>query len=79
MSVSTYCAMKCLRWDENSARLERTRSSGRSLPYYLPDDATGSVPPIPAHKGPEDRTLNGILRTVAKHKGVERQEILDSL
>ena len=34
---------------------------------------------IPAHKVLRIGTLNGILRSVATHKGVERQAILDTL
>ena len=34
---------------------------------------------IPAHKTLRVGTLNGILRSVANHKGIERQEILDSI
>lgn len=34
---------------------------------------------IPAHKTLRVGTLNGILRAVANHKGVDRQEILDSI
>ncbi len=34
---------------------------------------------IPAHKALRIGTLNGILRAVAYHKGVDRQAILDSL
>ena len=34
---------------------------------------------IPAHKSLRVGTLNGILRAVANHKGVDRQAILDSL
>ncbi|HTD44128.1 MAG TPA: type II toxin-antitoxin system HicA family toxin [Bryobacteraceae bacterium] len=34
---------------------------------------------IPAHKAMRVGTLNGILRAVANHKGVDRQAILDSL
>lgn len=34
---------------------------------------------IPAHKNLRIRTLSAILRAVAKHKGIERQAILDCL
>ena len=34
---------------------------------------------VPAHKVLRIGTLNGILRAVAKHKGVDRQAILESL
>ena len=34
---------------------------------------------IPAHNSLRVGTLNGILRAVANHKGVDRQAILDSL
>ena len=34
---------------------------------------------IPAHRALRIGTLNGILKSVASHKGVERQAILDSL
>jgi predicted RNA binding protein YcfA (HicA-like mRNA interferase family) len=34
---------------------------------------------VPAHKTLRIGTLNGILRAVANHKGVNRQAILDSL
>jgi len=34
---------------------------------------------IPMHKTIRIGTLNGILRAVANHKGVDRQAILDSL
>ena len=34
---------------------------------------------VPAHKNLRIGTLNAILRAVAKHKGVERQAILESL
>ena len=34
---------------------------------------------IPAHETLRVGTLNGILRSVANHKGVERQAILDSI
>lgn len=34
---------------------------------------------IPAHKAIRAGTLNGILRGVAKHKGVERQALLETL
>jgi predicted RNA binding protein YcfA (HicA-like mRNA interferase family) len=34
---------------------------------------------VPAHKALRVGTLNGILRAVANHKGVDRQTILDSL
>lgn len=34
---------------------------------------------VPAHKALRVGTLNGILRAVANHKGVDRQAILDSL
>ena len=34
---------------------------------------------VPAHKAVRVGTLNGILRGVANHKGVDRQAILDSL
>ena len=34
---------------------------------------------VPAHKNLRTGTLNAILRAVAKHKGVERQAILESL
>ncbi len=34
---------------------------------------------VPAHKNLRVGTLNAILRAVAKHKGVERQELLNSL
>ena len=34
---------------------------------------------IPAHKTLRIGTLNGILRSVANHKSVDRQEILDSI
>jgi predicted RNA binding protein YcfA (HicA-like mRNA interferase family) len=34
---------------------------------------------IPAHRALRVGTLNAILRCVAEHKGVERQEILQSL
>ena len=33
---------------------------------------------VPAHKALRVGTLNSILRAVAKHKGVDRQVILDS-
>ena len=34
---------------------------------------------VPAHKTLRIGTLNGILRAVANHKGVDRQAVLDSL
>jgi hypothetical protein len=34
---------------------------------------------VPAHKNLRIGTLNAILRAVAKHKGVERKAILESL
>jgi predicted RNA binding protein YcfA (HicA-like mRNA interferase family) len=34
---------------------------------------------IPAHKAVRLGTLNGILRAVANHKGVDKQAILDTL
>lgn len=34
---------------------------------------------VPAHKAMRIGTLNGILRAVASHKGVDRQAILNSL
>ncbi len=34
---------------------------------------------VPAHKALRVGTLNGILRDVADHKGVDRQSILDTL
>jgi predicted RNA binding protein YcfA (HicA-like mRNA interferase family) len=34
---------------------------------------------VPAHQALRVGTLNGILRDVANHKGVERQAILDSI
>jgi len=34
---------------------------------------------IPAHKTLKVGTLNAILRAVARHKGVERSAILDTL
>jgi len=34
---------------------------------------------VPAHKRVRIGTLNGILRDVANHKGVDRQAILDTL
>jgi predicted RNA binding protein YcfA (HicA-like mRNA interferase family) len=34
---------------------------------------------VPAHKAVRVGTLNGILRSVANHKGVDRQAILDTL
>jgi predicted RNA binding protein YcfA (HicA-like mRNA interferase family) len=34
---------------------------------------------VPDHKALRVGTLNGILRAIAKHKGVDRQAILDSL
>jgi hypothetical protein len=34
---------------------------------------------IPAHKALRIGTLNGILRTVATHKNVDREDILSSL
>ena len=34
---------------------------------------------IPAHKTLRVGTLNAIFRSVANHKGVDRQEILDSI
>jgi len=34
---------------------------------------------VPAHKNLRIGTLNAILRAVAKHKGVERRAILESL
>ncbi len=34
---------------------------------------------VPAHKNLRIGTLNAILRAVAKHKGVERQAIIESL
>jgi len=34
---------------------------------------------VPAHRALRLGTLNGILKSVASHKGVERQAILDSL
>ncbi len=34
---------------------------------------------VPAHKNLRIGTLNVILRSVARHKGVERQDLLDSL
>ncbi len=34
---------------------------------------------IPAHKTLRVGTLNGILRSVANHKSVDKQEILDSI
>ena len=34
---------------------------------------------VPAHKAVRVGTLNGILRAVANHKGVDRRAILDSL
>ncbi len=34
---------------------------------------------VPAHKNLRVGTLNAILRAVGKHKGVERQELLNSL
>ncbi|MBI3935074.1 MAG: type II toxin-antitoxin system HicA family toxin [Acidobacteria bacterium] len=34
---------------------------------------------IPAHPALRVGTLNGILRAVARHKGVEKQDILDSI
>ena len=33
---------------------------------------------VPAHKAVRIGTLNGILRSVANHKGVDRQSILDT-
>jgi hypothetical protein len=35
--------------------------------------------PIPAHKALRVGTLNAILRLVADHKGISRQEILQTL
>lgn len=34
---------------------------------------------VPAHKAVRVGTLNAIMRSVANHKGVDRQAILDSL
>jgi hypothetical protein len=34
---------------------------------------------VPAHKALRVGTLNSILRSVARHKGVDRQALLDSL
>jgi predicted RNA binding protein YcfA (HicA-like mRNA interferase family) len=34
---------------------------------------------VPGHKSLRIGTLNGILRAVAHHKGVEKQKILDTL
>ena len=34
---------------------------------------------VPAHKNLRVGTLSGILRAVAKHKGVTREKLLDSL
>jgi predicted RNA binding protein YcfA (HicA-like mRNA interferase family) len=34
---------------------------------------------VPAHRALRVGTLNGILRSVANHKGVDRQAILDTL
>jgi predicted RNA binding protein YcfA (HicA-like mRNA interferase family) len=34
---------------------------------------------VPAHKALRVGTLNGILRVVANHKGVDRQDILEGL
>jgi predicted RNA binding protein YcfA (HicA-like mRNA interferase family) len=34
---------------------------------------------VPAHKSVRVGTLNGILRAVANHKGVDRQAILETL
>ena len=34
---------------------------------------------VPAHKNLRIGTLNAILRVVARHKGVERQKLLESL
>jgi hypothetical protein len=34
---------------------------------------------VPAHKALRVGALNGILRDVADHKGVDRQSILDTL
>ena len=34
---------------------------------------------VPAHKAVRVGTLNGILRSVANHKGADRQAILDTL
>ena len=34
---------------------------------------------VPAHRALRVGTLNSILRSVARHKGVDRQELVDSL
>jgi predicted RNA binding protein YcfA (HicA-like mRNA interferase family) len=34
---------------------------------------------VPGHKALRVGTLNAILRTVASHKGIEKQEVLDAL
>ena len=43
------------------------------------DDPTHQRVAIPAHKVLRVGTLNSILRSVAQHKGVGREEILSSL
>ena len=46
----------------------------------IPRDLSGhELVAVPAHKAVRIGTLNGILRAVANHKGVDRQAILDSL
>jgi len=43
------------------------------------DDPSHQRIPVPDHKALRIGTLNAILRAVALHKGVDRQNILDSL
>jgi predicted RNA binding protein YcfA (HicA-like mRNA interferase family) len=43
------------------------------------DEPTSHRVAVPAHKALRVGTLNGILRDVAGHKGVDRQSVLESV
>jgi hypothetical protein len=56
----------------------KVNQEGRQIILQTEEPITHRVA-VPAHKILRVGTLNAILRTVARHKGVEKQEILDSL
>jgi predicted RNA binding protein YcfA (HicA-like mRNA interferase family) len=73
LSGRELAAALCIRWG-----YAEVNQVGSHIILQTADPAPHRVA-VPAHKTLRVGTLNGILRSVANHKGVDRQDILDSL
>ncbi len=63
----------CRRWG-----YERIQQQGSHIVLQTSDPSYHRIA-VPAHRALRVGTLNSILRAVARHKGVGRQDIIDSL